>query len=249
MPNGESTRIKLSIAVPTYNEASNLKKLIPKIKEYTGNAPNIDTTVYIIDDNSPDGTAKVANELGNRLNTKNFKVKIINRKEKEGLGKAYIFAFKEILKTDAQLILQMDADLSHNPKYIPDFVKAATNADFVVGSRYTKGGGTSNWSWYRRFLSRGGNFYTRALLDRRISDYTGGYNLYSKNLLRSIKMDDVYSKGYGFLIDLKYRALGKSKKVAEVPIIFTDRQHGKSKMPKSIIISNFLLVPRIRLKK
>jgi dolichol-phosphate mannosyltransferase len=142
----------------------------------------------------------------------------------------------------------MDADLSHNPKYIPQFIELAKDTDLVIGSRYVKGGGTADWSWNRKFLSRGGNLYTRAILDKRISDYTGGFNLYSEKLLRSLPMDDIYSKGYGFLIDLKYRALGKSKSVAQVPIIFTDRLHGKSKMPKNIIISNLILVPKIRLR-
>lgn len=242
-------RINLAIAVPTYNEAKNLKKLIPQLKQNVDKIPNLNTTVYIIDDNSPDGTAEVAKDLGKKLNTKTFTVKIINRKKKEGLGKAYIDGFKEILKSDDDFILQMDADLSHNPKYIPKFIELAKNADLVIGSRYIKGGGTSDWSWYRKFLSRGGNLYTQVLLDGRISDYTGGFNLYSEKLLRSLPMDDIYSRGYGFLIDLKYRALRETSNVAEVPIVFTDRQHGKSKMPKSIIISNFLLVPRIRFKR
>ncbi|HEY1645841.1 MAG TPA: polyprenol monophosphomannose synthase [Candidatus Saccharimonadales bacterium] len=240
--------VKLGIAIPTYNEAANLKKLLPKIKASTKGMPNLETIVYVIDDNSPDGTAEVAKDLGKELKTKNFNVKIINRAKKEGLGKAYIHGFKEILKTDADLILQMDADLSHNPKYIPQFIELAKDTDLVIGSRYVKGGGTADWSWNRKFLSRGGNLYTRAILDKRISDYTGGFNLYSEKLLRSLPMDDIYSKGYGFLIDLKYRALGKSKSVAQVPIIFTDRLHGKSKMPKNIIISNLILVPKIRLR-
>lgn len=240
--------VELSIAIPTYNEALNIKKLLPKIKDSTAKIANLNTTVYVIDDNSPDGTAEVAKDLDKKLKTKNFRVNLISRNKKEGLGKAYIYGFKVILKSGADLILQMDADLSHNPKYIPSFIELSKNNDLVIGSRYIKGGGTADWSMFRKLLSRGGNLYTRVLLDGRITDYTGGFNLYSRKLLKSLAMDDIYSRGYGFLIDLKYRALQEAKEVAEVPIVFTDRQHGTSKIPKSIIISNFLLVPTIRIR-
>jgi dolichol-phosphate mannosyltransferase len=238
--------MKLAIAVPTYNEATNIKKLLPAIKKSLKGYPELDCTVFVVDDNSPDGTAEAAEKLAKKLGGKHFSVKVIKRKQKEGLGKAYIYAFKKILPQKFDYILQMDADLSHDPKYLPRFLDATENADFVVGSRYVKGGGTPDWQWHRRLLSKGGNLYTRVMLGSRITDYTGGYNLYSAKLLKKIDLGGLQDGGYGFLIELKYRASQHCEGVRQVPIVFMDRQHGDSKIPQGIIVKNLALVAHLK---
>jgi dolichol-phosphate mannosyltransferase len=144
----------------------------------------------------------------------------------------------------------MDADLSHNPAYILDFVKAIeSGADFLVGSRYIQGGSTPNWSWYRKLLSVGGNFYTRAVLSKAITDYTGGFNGYSIGLLKKMNLASINHEGYGFLISFKYAAIKYSSHIIEVPIQFLDREYGESKMPISTVFRNFLLVLTMKLKE
>jgi dolichol-phosphate mannosyltransferase len=241
--------MKLAIAIPTYNEAQNIKKLLPGIKKSLLEVADWQCTVFIIDDNSPDKTAAVARQIGTTLADQRFKVEVLSRKKKEGLGKAYIYAFNEILKQEFDYILQMDADLSHDPKYLPDFLGGTKKSDFVVGSRYVKGGATPDWSWQRKLQSHGGNIYTRLFLGSRITDYTGGYNLYASGLLRKIDLNSLEASGYGFLIELKYDALKFCKQVTQVPIIFMDRQHGKSKIPRDTILKNLLLVPRLRFNR
>jgi dolichol-phosphate mannosyltransferase len=236
--------VVLAIAVPTYNEAKNIPKLTAKIKAAVEKA-NIKTTLLIIDDNSPDGTGEVADKLAASEKGKTLSIKVLHRQGKEGLGKAYIEGFNQLLKGDYTHILQMDADLSHDPKYIPAFVAAVTKADFVVGSRYIKGGDTPDWAWYRKLQSRFGNVYARIFLGSKIHDYTGGYNLYSKQLLKKIGLDSLQAGGYGFLIELKYRAVLNSTGIHEVPIVFMDRLHGTSKIPRSTILKNFMLVPQL----
>jgi dolichol-phosphate mannosyltransferase len=241
--------VKLAIAVPTYNEAKNIQKLLPALKKNLSGYPKLKTTVFVIDDNSPDGTAVIADDWATKNNVTNFKAITMRRVKKEGLGKAYVYAFNKILAQGYDYVLQMDADLSHNPKYIPAFLDETTEADFVVGSRYIKGGGTPDWSLKRKLLSRGGNFYTRFFLGSKITDYTGGFNLYSADLLRKLDLGTLQSGGYGFLIVLKYRALQACHSVRQVPIVFMDRQHGNSKIPKNTLVKNLVLVPQIKFKK
>ena len=169
----------------------------------------------------------------------------MHRMGKDGLGKAYVAGFHQLLKKNYTHILQMDADLSHDPKYIPEFIQAAKTADFIVGARYIKGGATPDWAWHRKLLSRFGNLYTRLFLGSKIHDYTGGYNMYSADLLRAIDLATLQAGGYGFLIELKYRAVTHAKIIHEVPIVFMDRLHGTSKIPRSTIIKNLLLVPQL----
>lgn len=239
-------RMKLAVAVPTYNELDNIKKLLPALNKYLKDYPGLTTTVYVIDDGSPDGTADAAEKLGKQLKSKTFSVQIMRRAKKEGLGKAYVYAFKKLIKEGYDYILQMDADLSHNPKYIPQFLDATKDFNFIIGSRYIKGGATPDWQWHRKLLSRGGNIYTRSLLSSKISDYTGGFNLFSGDLLHSLDLDTLQAGGYGFLIELKYRAFQQAGDVFQVPIVFMDRTHGESKLPKGIIFKNLALVARMR---
>jgi len=237
-----------AIIIPTYNEIGNITRLLAEIQKTVTSQKKDTFDVYIIDDNSPDGTAEVVSGLAGKLNTSRFSIQLLSRKQKDGLGKAYIFGFGKVLAVGTyDYILQMDADLSHDPKYIASFLyQSRKGADFIVASRYIPGGGTPDWPWYRKFLSRGGNIYIRTFLGSAISDYTGGFNMYSAALLKKMHVDDIQSGGYGFLIELKYRALRYAKHTAQIPIVFLDRTQGTSKIPKNILLQNFLLVPRIK---
>ncbi len=190
----------------------------------------------------------MAEQLARKLKTKRFKVSVLHRKEKRGLGSAYRAGFAQLIGGDFSHILQMDADLSHDPRHIPNFLKGALQSDFVVGSRYISGGGTPDWQLYRILISRLGNWYARCWLGGKIHDFTGGYNLYTAALLEGVDINSLRSEGYGFLIELKYRALIINQSAYEVPIVFKDRTHGKSKLPRSTLFTNFLIVPRLRLK-
>ena len=241
--------VKIAIVTPTYNEIGNIERLLTSIQKVSVEHPKDAFTVFVVDDSSPDGTADLVASLAPKLKTTNFAVELIIRKEKDGLGRAYIHGFKKVLahKAAFDYILQMDADLSHNPAYITGFLhQAREGADFVVASRYITGGGTPDWPLHRQALSRGGNWYTRLMLGTAISDYTGGYNLYSAQLLKKMDIDSVQAGGYGFLIELKYRALKNATKTTQIPIVFLDRQHGSSKIPKSTLVKNFFLVFKIR---
>ncbi len=241
--------MNLGIAIPTYNEATNIGQLLENIHLSLVNLPLISTTILVIDDNSPDGTAEIVKEFANKYNTKNFKIDLLARKIKNGLGRAYIEGFSNLLDQGSDFIIQMDADLSHDPVYLPAFIKLSGDNDLVVGSRYIPGGDTPDWPLSRRMLSKVGNFYARLILSNKISDYTGGYNMYSKDLLDKINYSKINSTGYGFLINLKYLSVLNAHGIQQIPIIFRDRQHGKSKLPKSTILTNLILVPKIRLKK
>ncbi|HUC96003.1 MAG TPA: polyprenol monophosphomannose synthase [Candidatus Saccharimonadia bacterium] len=241
--------MKIGIAIPTYNEAGNIEKLVTEIYRQLSKLSNLQVMVLVIDDDSPDGTADIVRKISKKISNKNFQVNVLQRTMKDGFGRAYIAGFHELLKSKPDYIIQMDADLSHNPVYLPAFVKAASKYDFIVGSRYVSGGETPDWTFSRKILSRAGNFYTRAILGSKISDYTGGFNMFSTPLMKRIDPDTIDSAGYGFLIDLKYRGIKNASSVHEIPIVFNDRQHGTSKMPKSTIVKNLILVPRIKFRK
>lgn len=241
--------MKIGIAIPTYNEATNIELLISSIFKELSVDKDSQIILLIIDDNSPDGTGKIVNNVSDKLSSSNFKIKLLSREIKDGLGRAYIAGFKELLDLGVDHILQMDADLSHNPVYIPAFIKAAKHSDLVVGSRYIDGGDTPDWALTRRILSRGGNSYARMILGNKVSDYTGGFNMYSTDLIKKINPSSITNSGYGFLIELKYRAILNAKNIFEIPIVFNDRQHGKSKIPKSTLFKNLILVPMLRMGK
>lgn len=240
--------MKLGIAVPTYNEADNIGKLAAGI-EAAVNAANVAATLLIIDDNSPDGTGKVADDLAAKAKSSNFNIVVMHRTAKEGLGKAYVAGFQKILTLDCTHILQMDADLSHDPKYITEMIEAAQTSDLVVGSRYILGGATPDWTWSRRVQSKFGNLYARLFLGSKLHDYTGGFNLYTTELLRNVDINSLQAGGYGFLIELKFRAVRHAHKITEVPIVFLDRTHGQSKIPHNTIYKNLILVPLLRFQR
>lgn len=242
--------MKIAVAVPTYNEALNIRELLAAICAVSQLHADDTFEVYVLDDASPDGTAAMVISSRDALEAASFKIHLVQRKGKEGLGKAYIDGFLHIMAQPGppDYILQMDADLSHKPLYISQFIEMAkAGADFVIGSRYIKGGGTPDWSWFRRLISKCGNWYARLWLGGRIRDYTGGFNMYSVGLLQRIDVRKISNLGYGFLVELKYKCLGHCHKKCEIPIQFMDRTHGTSKIPKSTIVKSFILVARLRL--
>jgi dolichol-phosphate mannosyltransferase len=252
MPDRPSTArpsppIALGIVVPTYNEAASVVPLLDALRSSVTAVAGLETTVLFVDDNSPDGTAKIIEEQRSEREPSELDIRILHRPRKEGLGKALVDGLTLLLDEGTfDYLLLMDADLSHQPRYIPELLRAAADAELVVGSRYIDGGATPDWAWYRRVLSRGGNRYARLFLGSTITDYTGGFNLFSTDLLRRVELSSLQSSGYGFEIELKYRALRLASGVRQVPIVFVDRRAGESKIPRNTILKNLLLVPRIR---
>lgn len=238
----------LGIVIPTYNEAANVAPLLNSIKKHTRKIKGTRFLITIVDDNSPDGTSRIVKKIAKNINNSNFKISVLDRIEKNGYGKACIEGMENVINKRVDLVMSMDADLSHNPKYIKNFLNASREHDLIIGSRYVLGGSTPDWPLLRKTLSRYGNYYARLFLNNEISDYTGGFNLYSTRLLQDTGLHNIKSNGYGFLIELKYKASMKAKSIYQVPIVFHDRQHGKSKIPKSTLIKNLFLVPKLRVQ-
>ena len=225
------------VCLPTYNERENLPRVIDAL------AP-LGVRVLVIDDSSPDGTGEIADVLAAEYDW----VSVLHRDRKEGLGPAYLAGFRDVLRGDAEYVLEMDADLSHDPADVPRLIEAcADGADLALGSRYVEGGGTENWGRGRRFISAGGSFYARTLLGVGIRDLTGGFKCFRREVLERIDLDSVHSKGYAFQIELTYRTLRAGFSVAEVPIVFADRTHGDSKMSRGIFLEAVARVPALRL--
>jgi dolichol-phosphate mannosyltransferase len=232
--------MKTLIITPTYNEAENLPRLLDEVFAIVP-----DVHILVVDDSSPDGTGDIARE---RAST-DERVHVLSREGKLGLGTAYIAGFKWALERDYTHIFEMDADLSHQPKYLPDFLEKAKDHDLVLGSRALKGGGTEGWSAGRKFLSRGGTLYTKAILWLPYSDLTGGFKCFHRDVLAKLDLDTVRSEGYAFQIELTWRAHKCGFKIGEVPIIFPDRTAGESKMSKKIFREAVFMVWRLRFSK
>lgn len=231
------------IVIPTYNEIENIEVILEKVFSL-----DLGVDILIVDDNSPDKTYVKVQEL---IDTDLYKgqLHLVIRQNKEGLGKAYIEGFKWCLARDYAFIIEMDADLSHDPKYLPSFIENIKEYDLVIGSRYVKGGGVVNWSLLRKFISFGGSTYARTILGISIKDVTGGFKCFRREVLEAIDLDNIMSAGYAFQIEMNYRTILKGFKVKEVPIIFEDRVAGKSKMSKKIFIEALLNVVTLRLHK
>ena len=224
------------VCLPTYNERENLEAMLRALG-------NKDLHVLVVDDNSPDGTGELADKLAEELDY----VSVLHRPGKEGLGPAYLAGFRRALAEDAELVLEMDCDFSHNPADVPRLVAAAADADLVLGSRYVEGGGVRNWGLLRRIISAGGSWYARVLLGAPVHDLTGGFKCYRRAVLEAIDLDAIHSKGYAFQIETTYRALRAGFRVVEVPITFVDREAGGSKMSKAIVAEAIWKVPLLRL--
>jgi dolichol-phosphate mannosyltransferase len=241
--------MKLIVITPTYNEKSNIEKHIRDVEEVM-RKNQIEGGMIIVDDNSPDGTAKIVEDLMPKINDEKFAVSILKREGKLGLGSAYIAGFKKALGMKADYILEMDADFSHDPKYIPQFIKELENGnDIVVGSRYIRGGGVKNWSPVRIAISRFGSIYSKMILWWNIKDATSGFVCYSQKALETIALDKVKSNGYSFQIEMKYRAHQAKLKLKEIPIMFSDRVNGVSKMSSKIVREAITKVIYLRLSK
>ncbi len=213
--------MKTAVIIPTYNESDNIEALAKEIL-----ALGDITEIIIVDDNSPDGTGEIADELAKVYRG----VKVIHRPAKLGLGTAHIAGFKEALALGADCIVTMDADLSHHPSYIPDLIAKSRIAHLVIGSRYVDGGGTMHWGLRRQILSRGANTFARLALGLSAHDCTAGFRCYRREVLESIELDEIFSNGYSFLIEMLYKCQRKGWEIGEVPVIFEDRRHGASKI-------------------
>jgi dolichol-phosphate mannosyltransferase len=227
------------VCLPTYNERENLEPMLRALAEVLGE----DDRVLVIDDNSPDGTGELADRLAAELGF----VDVLHRPRKEGLGPAYLAGFRHALATDARLIMEMDCDFSHDPADVPRLVAATEDADLALGSRYVPGGGVENWGPVRRAISYGGSLYARLVLGVPVRDLTGGFKCFRRPVLEAIPLDEVRSRGYAFQIELTYRAIRKGFRVREVPIRFTDRVVGGSKMSRAIVLEAIWKVPLLRL--
>jgi len=226
------------ICLPTYNEIDNLRPMVEAVRAAV---PAVE--ILVIDDNSPDGTGALADELA----AADRQVHVLHRAGKEGLGKAYLAGFAWALARGYGLIMEMDCDFSHDPKYLPAMLAAAGQADLVLGSRYVAGGGTVNWGLGRKLISRGGSLYARTILGLSVRDLTGGFKCFRREVLEAIDLQSVECTGYAFQIELTYRASRKGFAVREIPIVFADRRVGHSKMSRRIVLEAIRKVWSIRL--
>jgi dolichol-phosphate mannosyltransferase len=229
--------VPATVCLPTYNERENLENMLRAL------APH-GVHVLVIDDRSPDGTGELADRLAGELDF----VSVLHRPRKEGLGPAYLAGFRRALADGAELVLELDCDFSHDPNDVPRLIGAIEDgADVVLGSRYVEGGEVANWGLVRRQISSGGSWYARTLLGVPIRDLTGGFKCYRREVLERIDLDAIHSKGYAFQIETTYRALRAGFHVVEVPIRFTDRTEGTSKMSRAIVVEAVWKVPALRL--
>ncbi|HEX5385394.1 MAG TPA: polyprenol monophosphomannose synthase [Gemmatimonadales bacterium] len=230
---------RVLVVVPTYNERTNVPLLVPEI---LAQDPRVE--LLIVDDNSPDGTGQLADEHA----AADPRVHVLHRTAKEGLGKAYIAGFRWALERCYDLIFEMDADFSHDPKFIPEFLAAVTDADLVVGSRYKTGVNVINWPMSRLLLSIGANQYARWITGLPLEDSTGGFKCFRRKVLEAIPLDRVRSNGYAFQIEMSFLAWRRGFRLKEIPIVFTDRVEGQSKMNKKIVREAIWMVPWLRLR-
>jgi dolichol-phosphate mannosyltransferase len=226
------------LVLPTYQEAENIEPIVAAVLDKLPAAGR----VLIVDDNSPDGTGTIAD----RLAAGEERVEVLHRPRKEGLGPAYVAGFRRALAGGAGLILEMDADFSHDPAYLPRLLAAAERADLAIGSRYVPGGGVGDWGPARRAISRGGSAYARLMLGVGVRDLTGGFKCFRREVLEAIDLDAVRSRGYAFQVELTYRAIRRGFSVAEVPIVFRERRAGDSKMDRAIVLEAIWRVPLLR---
>jgi dolichol-phosphate mannosyltransferase len=231
------------LVLPTYNEAENLEALVRAALselERSGHPHKL----LVVDDDSPDGTGRIADRLAAELEP----VEVLHRGRKQGLGRAYLAGFAVALERGAGLLLEMDSDFSHDPADLPRLITASETADLVLGSRYMPGGGITDWGPLRRALSRGGSWYARTVLGLPLRDLTGGFKCFRREVLEALDLNGVHADGYGFQIELTYRAVKAGFAVAEVPILFRERRVGESKMTARIALEAVWKVPAMRFR-
>ena len=233
------------LIIPTYNEAVNLERIVTAARAELSRVAAGSYRILVVDDNSPDGTGAIAASLA----VAGDDVEVVHRPGKAGLGQAYLAGFDHALRSGAEMVIEMDADFSHDPRYLPAMLEAARSADLVLGSRYVPGGGVRDWGLARRLISRGGGLYARLVLGVGVHDLTGGFKVIHRRVLEAIDLPSVRAEGYVFQIEVTYRAVLAGFTVAEVPIVFADRTAGKSKMSGRIALEAMLLVPAIRARR
>ena len=234
----DDTEVRALICLPTYDERENLEPMLRALGEVLGP----DDRVLVIDDDSPDGTGQLADRLAAELPF----VDVLHRERKEGLGRAYIAGFRLALEREAELVLEMDCDFSHDPKDVPRLIEAAGEADLVLGSRYVHGGRVRDWGVVRRLISKGASIYTRLLL-MPVKDPTGGFKCFRREVLEQLDLDAITSRGYMFQIETTYRVRRLGFRIREIPITFADREVGGSKMSRAIVAEAIWKVPALRL--
>jgi dolichol-phosphate mannosyltransferase len=229
------------LVLPTFNEAENIEPIVEAVLPRLAEA-SLEHTLLVVDDGSPDGTGAIAD----RIARARPEVEVLHRAGKEGLGRAYLAGFDRALEAGAELVMEMDADFSHDPADVPRLIAAADDADLVLGSRYVEGGGVSGWEWHRRMLSRGGCWYARTILGVPVRDLTGGFKCFRRTVLETLDLGDVHADGYGFQIEMTYRTLRAGFRVREIPIVFHERRAGASKMDARIAAEAVWKVPTLR---
>lgn len=232
-----SIMAKVTIVIPTYNERENIKDIIPKIFDVF-HKNNIDGNIIVVDDNSPDGTSGAVEKI---KENKNYPIELIKRPKKLGIGSAYISGFKKALELDSDVIFEMDADLSHDPDIIPEFIENLRNCDVILGSRYVDNGKIENWGAYRKAISRGANIFADMLLNLNVKDITTGYRAYKREVLQAIDLDKIKSNGYAFQLEMLFETKKKGFKIKEIPMIFVDREKGSSKLSRIEVVKFFVL--------
>jgi len=232
------------LVLPTYNEAENVEPIVRAALAELATV-GIEHHVLVVDDGSPDGTGQIADGLAGELP----EVEVLHRGQKQGIGPAYLAGFSHALAAGADLLIEMDADFSHDPADLPRLIAAADDADLVLGSRYVPGGGVTDWGLGRRVVSRGGSLYARILLGIPVDDLTGGFKCFRRAVLEGLDLARIGTDGYGFQIEMTYRAVRAGYRVKEIPIVFRDRRVGSSKMSARIAVEAFWKVPALRARE
>jgi dolichol-phosphate mannosyltransferase len=229
------------LVLPTFNEAENLEAIVAAAREQLPG----DARILIVDDSSPDGTGRIAD----RLAAADPAVQVLHRPVKDGLGRAYVHGFRTALANGAELVVQMDADFSHDPADLPRLIAGTSEADLVLGSRYVEGGGVTDWGPLRRLISRGGSVYARTILGLGVRDLTGGFKVFRRSALERLDLDTIAAQGYTFQVETTYRMIQAGARVLELPIVFRDRQLGRSKMSGRIVLEAIWRVPAMRFRR
>lgn len=232
--------MKILVIMPTFNEAGNLTHAVEELYKY-----NEVVDLLIVDDDSPDGTGVMADELA----SKNALIKVLHRKDKQGLGAAYIAGFRYAFEAGYDYIVEMDADGSHRAEDLPKLIALCPANDLVIGSRYVKGGRTENWPLHRQWLSKCGNLFAKLMLGTKVNDMTAGFRIFSVPFLKTIDLHSINARGYSFQIEMAYRTLTQGGRIAEVPIVFIEREIGESKMSKDIVAEALLLMMKFGMKR
>jgi len=232
--------LKVLVIMPTFNEAGNIERAASKLFEL-----NPDVQLLIVDDNSPDGTGRIAD----RMATMDNRIKVLHRKGKQGLGAAYIAGFNYAFESDFDFVVEMDADGSHRAEDLPKLLEICADNDLVIGSRYVRGGRTQNWPLHRQWLSRGGNLYAKVMLGSKLNDMTAGFRVFRKSFLKQMDLATINARGYSFQIEMAYRTIQLGGRTAEVPITFVEREIGESKMSGDIVSEALILMTKLGFKR